>query len=463
MCELCFAIGSQPVCGNAPELRNQPLESSNGGVVSNVTGFEERFKGADLANMQALVSGLVWNSPSLTYSFPDSISDYGSVSSYGNSELSSGFSELNLAQKGAARDAFDMISSFTQLNFTEVTDNDGSAILRLAESSVPSTAWAYYPHASSAGGDAWFNGSGWYDNPVLGTYAHHTFMHEIGHALGLKHGHDASGYGKLDTEHDQMAYSLMTYKSYEGASGSHYTNEYYGYAQSFMAYDIAALQALYGANWEYESGDTLYTFSQYTGEMSINGTGIGAPASNRIFRTIWDGGGEDTIDLSNYNNNVVADLNSGGSLDFSATQRVQLGGGIYSDANVYLAVSIANQIDAGGGNDAIYGLGGDDFIFGGGGKDTIIGGPEDDILNGGAGRDKLKGSAGADLFVLDATSSKDVALDFTIGLDYVDVPDTSLATLTVSNTGHLTVEYLGAWMVLRRLDTGDATVDELVI
>jgi len=83
-----------------------------------------------------------------------------------------------------------------------------------------------------------------------------------------------------------MAYSVMTYKSHQASGGTGYTNEYYGYAQTFMAYDIAALQALYGVNWSYRSTDTTYAFSSTTGEMSVNGTGQGAPASNRIFSRI---------------------------------------------------------------------------------------------------------------------------------------------------------------------------------
>ena len=34
--------------------------------------------------------------------------------------------------------------------------------------------------------------------------------------------------------------------------------------------------------------------------MFIDGVGQGTPQANRIFRTIWDGNGIDTYDLSNY-------------------------------------------------------------------------------------------------------------------------------------------------------------------
>ena len=83
-----------------------------------------------------------------------------------------------------------------------------------------------------------------------------------------------------------------------------------------MMQDIAALQYLYGAN--FEEDDSRYTFDAKTGEMSINGKGQGKPKKNRIFRTIWDGGGQDIYDFSNYSRNLIIDLNPGGWSDLDA-------------------------------------------------------------------------------------------------------------------------------------------------
>ena len=71
-----------------------------------------------------------------------------------------------------------------------------------------------------------------------------------------------------------------------------------------MMFDIAAIQYMYGANYSHNSGNTTYTFSQTTGEMFVDGVGQGTPQGNRIFRTIWDGNGIDTYDLSNYTTNL---------------------------------------------------------------------------------------------------------------------------------------------------------------
>ncbi len=79
-----------------------------------------------------------------------------------------------------------------------------------------------------------------------------------------------------------------------------------------MMLDIAALQEMYGANYTTNSDATAYTFSALTGEFFINGVSQGVPAGNRIFRTIWDGGGVDTYDFSNYSTNQQIDLAPGG-------------------------------------------------------------------------------------------------------------------------------------------------------
>jgi hypothetical protein len=48
-----------------------------------------------------------------------------------------------------------------------------------------------------------------------------------------------------------------------------------------MMYDIAAMQHLYGANYTTNAGNTVYTWSPTTGEMSINGVGPGRAGHRR--------------------------------------------------------------------------------------------------------------------------------------------------------------------------------------
>ena len=87
-----------------------------------------------------------------------------------------------------------------------------------------------------------------------------------------------------------------------------------------MMLDIAAIQYMYGANYNTNAGNTVYTFSTTTGEMFIDGVGQGTPEINRIFRTIWDGNGVDTYDLSNYTTDLNIDLAPGGWSVFDTDQ-----------------------------------------------------------------------------------------------------------------------------------------------
>jgi hypothetical protein len=113
------------------------------------------------------------------------------------------------------------------------------------------TAHAYFPGANAAAGDLWFgrdlDGFG-----IRGGYAYLTVLHEIGHAIGLKHPHQVSGpFDALPVDRDSIEFSVMSYRSHVGApADDDYRSETWGFAQGPMIYDIAALQHLYGANFK---------------------------------------------------------------------------------------------------------------------------------------------------------------------------------------------------------------------
>ena len=49
-------------------------------------------------------------------------------------------------------------------------------------------------------------------------------------------------------------------------------------------------------------------WTQTAGEMQVNGAGQGDPGGNRVFLTIWDGGGKDTYNLSNYSTDLEVEF-----------------------------------------------------------------------------------------------------------------------------------------------------------
>ena len=350
--------------------------------------------------VDAVDSGTRWATLSLTYSFPTSASFYTGAFSgaYGSGEPLTNFQAFTPVQQAAVTSALAMYSSVSNLTFTQITESSTqTATLRYAESDKPGTAWGYYPSSSPEGGDAWFNNSShYYDNPAMGNYAWKAIIHEIGHTLGLKHPHDVAGaFGAIPADQDSGEYSVMSYRSYLGApTGQGYTNETWGYPQTLMMYDIAAIQHMYGANFNYNSGNTVYKWDPNTGQEFVNGVGQATPGANRIFMTVWDGGGNDTYDFSNYTTNLSVNLQPGGWTTASSAQLAYLGNGHYAIGNIANALLYEN-------NPASL----IENAIGGSGSDTITGNTANNKFTGGSGNDLLDGLGGTDTAVFSGLST----------------------------------------------------------
>lgn len=391
-CPACAASRGDTV--DAADLAEQTATAGGYSVDFDTTDADQA--------VDALLGGIAWNTTSLTFSFPDSSDDF----SYNWSGEQNGFGAFNSAQADAARDALDIFASVSGLTFTELTGAaDRDADLTFAESSLAGTAYAYFPSSGDWGGDSWFN-TRHFNNPEVGTYGWSTFLHEIGHAVGLKHGHETYGAGALPFEMDSHEYSLMTYRSFVGSSGSYYSNEAYGGPQTLMMLDIAAVQVIYGANFTHNSDDTIYAFDPETGEMLVDGEVAATPGANRILRTIWDGDGEDTYDLSAYDSDLAIDLSPGGYVDLDVgglAQRSRLGAGEYAKGHVFNALQYEGD-ERSLIENAVAGAG-DDTLIGNQAANRLDGGAGDDVLAGGAGDDVLIGGEGADIAVFDGMFS----------------------------------------------------------
>lgn len=385
--------------------------------------------------VDAVLGNKAWDGGTISYSFPQNTGPYDAFFPYdGNYSEPSGFSAVSFFMAETARWALDKhyggtnaqdgfsVEGFTNLNIFETTDN--RAALRLAETSVAqvTTAIGYFPAGTKSGGDIWFK-DGRFSIQQLGTYEWLTVLHEIGHALGLEHAHEAGNSSKMPAKWDTMEYTIMTYRSFVGHNFNNtggYSNSQFDYAQSYMMADIYALQQMYGANYKVNSGKTVYKWAPNNGTTMVNGQAGIVPGDNVIFATIWDGGGLDTYDLSAYKSRVVVDLTPGSFSVFSKSQLADLDGNdgdsngkdTLARGNIFNALmfngnkkSLIENAKGGSGNDKLtgnvvknklIGNGGNDALFGGKGNDVLLGGKGKDKLNGQAGKDKLKGQAGND-------------------------------------------------------------------
>ena len=384
--------------------------------------------------IDGVLSGSAW-SGSVTFAFPTTSSAY----SY-TGEPDSGFGTISTLQQSAARFALDTAfgssanNGFSVEGFTGLSVSQGSATtsnLRFAESDMPPTAWAYYPSTGETSGDLWFGRQFDYRSPVAGNYSWATMLHEIGHALGLKHGHEfENGFSALPFNKDSMEYSIMTYRSNVGGPSDGYRNEEFGYAQTYMMSDIAALQRMYGADFSTNATNTVYKWKPGSGDTLVNGKVAIDAGGNRIFATIWDGGGKDTYDLSSYKTGVSVDLRPGQHSKFSDVQLALLNfeTDVYARGNIFNALlfkgdtrSLIENAKGGSGGDVLRGNQAANTLQGNGGNDKLFGMVGNDKLYGGTGTDQLTGGAGADDFVFRKGYGRDTVMDFKNNIDDIDL------------------------------------------
>jgi serralysin len=94
------------------------------------------------AYTNSLLDNTKWAVNTLTFSFPTSGEYYGP--SYGAGEPTSGFEAFNAVQQNAVRQILLQYSKVINFTFSEVTETTTQhGDLRYAESSLPSTAYAY--------------------------------------------------------------------------------------------------------------------------------------------------------------------------------------------------------------------------------------------------------------------------------------------------------------------------------
>ncbi|MFM9936466.1 MAG: M10 family metallopeptidase [Novosphingobium sp.] len=361
--------------------------------------------------VDSLLFGQKWVGGTITFAFPKAASFF--PDTYPWATRPEVFTAAPASFQDTAKYWLEQVSSFTNLKF--VAGSAATATLRWGLSSDSSVgAAANLPSDSPAAGDAYF-GFVNYGGTIPGTAVAYVIAHELGHQLGLKHPHDSGVVSPLDR--DSNEFTLMSYTQntllqpgsgiFDGGTSS--PDEF---AQTYMISDIAALQSLYGANFGTNAGDTVYTFDA-TGRFFVNGNAQQATLGSKIYRAIWDGGGNDTYDFSNFATNQVIDLRASG---WSTISAALLGGGFYA------LDSKGQRILESDGRDKIFtargNLANPDLYHGskrslienakaGSGDDFLFGNELANVLNGGAGNDALFGGKGAD--VLDGGNGSDTA------------------------------------------------------
>ncbi len=341
-----------------------------------------------------LVNGYKWGGGlntgvTLTYSFPTGTASY--ISQYSNDYEWSRWLSLDTGERAAVRNALAVWSSSANIKFTEVADNSSTVgELRFTYSKnvdADAAAHAYLPGSHPSAGDVWFSWDNF--NPYgattisRGSDDFQTILHEVGHALGLKHSFQSPN--AIPANLDNYFYTIMSYT----ASPWSAKNDSYAsfYPTTPMYYDLLAIQALYGKNTTVNSGNTTYTFNDGT----------------RYWQAINDSGGRDTI-VYNGSENSSINLNPGA---FSAlSEAISFNGGS-SRSTVTIGPGVVIEDARGGsGNDTLIGNGVANYLRGEAGNDRLVGGDGNDTLDGGSGNDVLEGGAGNDIYIVSSVGDR---------------------------------------------------------
>jgi hypothetical protein len=388
-----------------------------------------------------LLTGSHWNgievtgkSVIVTYSFPTAAPDY--VAGITDPNLTpaalASWQGFSAAEAADARAALAAWGDACGLIFIEVAPGTGDINFQKLDFSGtgydgrggiayrPFGAWSgfsypWFTDDLDSSGDVFMNS----DLPVnFGT-----LLHEIGHAIGLKHPTEEWTQYAANPPVTHAVWSVdnpaLTVMSPDST------------LLALAAFDLQAVQHIYGTqgqdgtqvkSWSWNAGTQVLTQTGFSGDDAIRGSSVkdvikGGNGNDRLYGlagadSLYGGSGADTLDGGSGDDR----MNGGADDDVyfitsSGDRAIEAAGGgwdtVYATLSHRLAAeveqlnmlttqsatangnSLANSIFGGAGVTAINGLEGNDYLVGGGAADRLTGGADSDLMFGGGGGDRF--------------------------------------------------------------------------
>ena len=292
----------------------------------------------------------------IEYTFPDS------QPSYDHYEVTS-WQPATEQMRAATREILTKFEVILDISFVEGSAPAATNVIAVGRSNQATTSgFSYFPNNFyEIGMDVFISKA--YSNPrftseLITNYDYEVLVHELGHALGLKHPFEEEG---------SNVTVLSAYEDNTRNTAMSYDDNSVTFNGTLRPLDWMALTKFYGVKSTYNAGDDTYNFSTSGGKFIIDGAGL------------------DTISAADTSLDVTIDLRHGAHSHLGSKSS-------YITSAKQLTISHGSDIEnveTGSGDDRVIATGLDNLITTGAGDDVIFAGGGSDVIRSGTGSDQI--------------------------------------------------------------------------